>query len=82
MGPSPSYNSVGNNQFDMRPMHNTHNDVHQSSKNDMGSYMNNPPTGNPPNLPQMNVVQRISGIIKSQLSVLQGVLSYVDKKTN
>jgi hypothetical protein len=32
--------------------------------------------------PQVNVVQRISGLIKSQLSMLQGILSYVDKKTN
>jgi hypothetical protein len=31
--------------------------------------------------PQVNVVQRISGLIKSQLSVLQGILSYADKKT-
>jgi len=32
-------------------------------------------------LPQVNVVQRIAGIIKSQLSFLQSVMMYADKKT-
>ena len=87
MGPSPplhSVGSVGNNQFDVRPMHGGSNDIHQHSKNDMGAFIPNnppPPGGSIPNGPQMNVVQRISGIVKSQLSVLQGILSYVDKKT-
>jgi hypothetical protein len=30
---------------------------------------------------QMNIVQRLSGLIKSQLSVLQGMMRYSDKKS-
>ena len=83
MGPSPSLHSVGNAQFEMRQMHSVHNDVQQPSKNDVQNFMpSNPSSGHPPVPQQVNVVQRISGIIKSQLNVLQGVLSYVDKKTN
>lgn len=52
----------------------------------MGSFVPNtihPGGGNPPNpSPQVNVVQRISGLIKSQLNSLQGILAYVDKKTH
>lgn len=32
--------------------------------------------------PPVNVVQRISGLIKSQLSQLRSILSYADKKTH
>jgi hypothetical protein len=32
--------------------------------------------------PQLNVVQRISAMIKSQLPQLQAVLAYADRKTN
>lgn len=36
----------------------------------------------PPSLPpQVNVVQRISGIIKSQLSYLQSIMLYADRRT-
>jgi hypothetical protein len=31
--------------------------------------------------PQVNVVQRISGIVKSQLSYLQSIMLYADRKT-
>jgi hypothetical protein len=31
--------------------------------------------------PQMNIVQRLSGIIKSQLNVLQGIMRYTEKKS-
>lgn len=40
------------------------------------------PGNSGPSHPQVNVVQRISGLIKSQLNTLQSILSYVDKKTN
>lgn len=35
----------------------------------------------PPLPPQVNVVQRLSGIIKSQLSYLQSIMLYADRKT-
>jgi len=70
MGPSGHNTPVGH--FDVRGMQG-HGD-YQGSKPMPESYM--PPPTNPPLPPQMNVVQRISGLIKSQLSVLQGILSY------
>ena len=42
------------------------------------SYSNQPPPM--PNQP-MNVIQRISGIIKSQIAPLHAIMHYIDRKT-
>lgn len=64
--------------FDMRPpIH--HDYPPQPPKNSL------PPESFPqqqqPLPPQVNVVQRISGIVKSQLSYLQSIMLYADRKT-
>ena len=67
MGPSSGVGNPGGH-FDVRGMQ-SHGE-YQGVKQMPEPYM---PVNNPP---QMNVVQRISGLIKSQLSLLQGIISY------
>lgn len=70
---SPALGNSGNH-FDARGIQN-HND-YPGGKPVQDPYM----SGAPP--PQMNVVQRISGLIKSQLNVLQSILIYAEKKSS
>lgn len=69
-----SMNNTNSGHFDMRGMQG--HSEYQSSKNMGESFVHQ--SNNPP---QINVVQRISGLIKSQLSMLQSILVYVEKKT-
>jgi hypothetical protein len=78
---------MSNNMLSSQPpqMHNLpnipmHYDVRGLSSNN-NDFQSKPPTenymvsGNQPQ-PQLNIVVRLSGIIKSQLSVLQGIMRY------
>lgn len=77
MGPSPMGNP-GMGHYENRPMppapvHGDYPMMKPPSEPYLVSNIQNPP---------VNVVQRISGIIKSQLRDLQSILSYAEKKTN
>lgn len=67
--------------FDVRPP--MHHDPYppQIPKNSLQPDNFNPPQTGPIQAPQVNVVQRISGIVKSQLSHIQSIMLYADRKT-
>lgn len=84
MGPSPIQNPPNiPSHFEGRPMASGggHGDFPSGKQLGEPYMIQTNSQVNPPVNVNVNVVQRISGLIKSQLNQLQAILSYADKKT-
>jgi hypothetical protein len=78
---NPPIPPPGMAHYDMRPPMHHEPYLPQQPKGGLQSEGFQPQPQLPQLPPQVNVVQRISGIIKSQLSYLQSIMLYADRRT-